>query len=518
MEIKKNDWKHLRTVFGLSRMGSLFRVSSFEFRVSLVLFAVALTTAGAQETVVIEKALSVVRVNVTTQAWDFGRPWGKRAPFSRRAIGAVLAGERVLVTAELVGNASFVEFEAAGGGQKVPAAVEFVDHECNLALLKTEDATFLKNLQPLEIAPAKIGDQLSVWQLENNGNLLVTHGPMTTAEVLRYPVDESPFLVYRLTAQLQFRDTSFPLPVVKGEKLVGLVQRYDNAANNADIIPAPVISHFLKDAAAAPYDGFPRLGMGYSNTRDPQLRRYVGMPVGNGGIYVTDVLPDGPAARAGIEKGDVVLKIDGETIDQDGNYNDPQYGRIALSHLVGTRHFHGDAMKFDILRKGEKKQLTVSVARRPVESYVIEPYVIDRAPKFYVLGGLVLQELSRQYLKEWGADWRKKAPEQFVFADAQQTELFKDGPKKIVFLSRVLPSEATIGYEEIQSLIVKKVNGVALQSLTDLPAALAKVTDGVHRIDFDGDPGTIYLDAAQVAEQGAMLAKKYRIPTLQRLE
>jgi membrane-associated protease RseP (regulator of RpoE activity) len=480
-------------------------------------FAAPLASAQAPEPTV-EKALSVVRVNVTNQPWDFGRPWGKRPPFTRRAIGAVLAGERVLVTAELVANANFVELETAGGGQKVPASVEFVDYECNLALLKTDDAEFLKALRPIEIAEAKIGEQLSVWQIESNGNLLVTHGPMTTAEVLRYPVDESPFLVYRLTAQLQFRDTAFPLPVVKGDKLVGLLQRYDNSANNADIIPAPVIEHFLKDTAQPPYEGFPRLGMGYSQTRDPQLRRYAGLKNGNGGIYVTDVLPGGPAAKAGLLEGDVVLQIDGEPIDQDGNYNDAQYGRIALSHLVGTRHFHGNELKFDILRKGEPKQIAVTIANRPVTSYVIEPYVIDRAPPFYILGGLVLQELSRQYLKEWGPDWKKKAPEQFVYLDAQQNELFKDGPKKIVFLSRVLPTGATVGYEEIQSLLVKKINGLALQGISDIPAALALAKDGVHKLEFDGDPGAIYLDAAQVTKLEPLLAQKYRLPTMQRLQ
>jgi S1-C subfamily serine protease len=486
---------------------------------SLLVLALSASLAPAQNTEPsVEKSLSVVRVNVTNQPWDFGRPWGKRPPFSRRAIGGVLPGERVLVTAELVGNATFVEFESAGGGQKVPATVEFVDYECNLALLKTDDVAFLKALRPLEIAPAKIGDQLSVWQVESNGTLNVTHGPMTTAEVLRYPVDDSPFLVYRLTAQLQFRDTSFPLPVVKGDKLVGLLQRYDNAQNNADVIPAPVIEHFLKDAAQPPYEGFPRLGMAYSQTRDPQLRRYAGLKNGNGGVYVTDVLPGGPAEKAGLVEGDVVLKIDGETIDQDGNYNDPLYGRISLSHLVGTQHFHGNELKFDILRKGEPQQIAVTIANRPVTSYVIEPYVIDRAPPFYILGGLVLQELSRQYLKEWGPDWKKKAPEQFVYLDAQQNELFKDGPKKIVFLSRVLPSEATMGYEEVHSLVVKKVNGVALQSLADLPDALRQAKDGVHKIEFDGDPGAIYLDAAQVTTLEPLLAKKYRLPTMQRVQ
>jgi len=62
--------------------------------------------------------MSVVRVNVTNQAWDFAHPWGKRPPYSRRAIGTILAGNRVLVTAELVANANYVELETAEGGQK----------------------------------------------------------------------------------------------------------------------------------------------------------------------------------------------------------------------------------------------------------------------------------------------------------------------------------------------------------------------------------------------------------------
>src|SRR5436190_1809988 len=112
-----------------------------------------------------EPQLSILRVNVTNQPWDFGRPWGKRPPYSRRALGTLLTGNRVLVTAELVANANYVELETAEGGQKVPASVEVVDYEANLALLKTDDADFLKQLQPLEVTTAHTGDLLSVWQL-----------------------------------------------------------------------------------------------------------------------------------------------------------------------------------------------------------------------------------------------------------------------------------------------------------------------------------------------------------------
>src|SRR3712207_3852034 len=95
--------------------------------------------------------LSVVRVNVTNQPHAFVRPWGKRPPFVRRGIGAVLANQRVLVTGELVANSNYIEFEAGDSGQKMPATVEVVDYEANLALLKPEDPTFLKDLSPLEL-------------------------------------------------------------------------------------------------------------------------------------------------------------------------------------------------------------------------------------------------------------------------------------------------------------------------------------------------------------------------------
>jgi S1-C subfamily serine protease len=179
----------------------------------------------------------VVRVNVTTQNWDFLRPWGKRQPFTRRAIGAVLAGKRVLVSAELVGNANYIEFEMPEGGRKTPATVEVVDYESNLAVLKGDDDKFLNGFHHFEFGEAKVGDLLDIWQLENTGVVLVTSGPLTTVEVSRYPIDESSFLVYRTTASIQFRDSSFTLPVVKGGKLVGLVVRYENSSNSAEIIP-----------------------------------------------------------------------------------------------------------------------------------------------------------------------------------------------------------------------------------------------------------------------------------------
>ena len=65
-----------------------------------------------------QKQLALVRVNVTGQSYDYFRPWQKKAPFSKRALGAVLSKGRVLVTADLVTNQNYVELERAESGEK----------------------------------------------------------------------------------------------------------------------------------------------------------------------------------------------------------------------------------------------------------------------------------------------------------------------------------------------------------------------------------------------------------------
>ena len=462
--------------------------------------------------------LSVIRVNVTTQSWDFHRPWGKRQPFTRRAIGAVLPGGRVLVTAELVANLTYLEFETSEGGRKVPATVEAVDYEANLAVLKTDAADFLAGVPGLQVAESDIGDVLSVWQLENNGRLLETHGPLTTAEIAAYPVDGS-FLIYRMTVRLQGREGSFTLPVVHEGSLTGVLMGYDAQTNNANIIPAPIIRHFLKDIESGHYAGFPRIGYASSATRDPALRRFAKIPADvTGGVYITEVLKDGPAARAGLQKGDVLFAVDDLPVDQDGDFPDDAYGQIPVAHLFNTHHFVGDKVKLHIVREGERKTLEATLTHRPPSSYVCDPYIIDQRPRFVIVGGLILQELSRQYLKDFGADWLRRAPERLVYFDRVQTELFKDGPRKLVFLSRVLPTSATVGYEDLSSLLVKKINGVELQSLDDVPKALEKPENGFHKIEFEEDPKTIYLDAAEIQKTERMVQMQYRLPSLKFLE
>jgi S1-C subfamily serine protease len=460
---------------------------------------------------------SLVRVNSTNQAFDFFRPWMKKAPYMRRGLGAVLADHQILVTAELVANRTYIELEKADSAEKTQAEVVVVDYDCNLALLRPVNKEFLAKARPLKLdSGARVGDRAMILQLESNGLIAQTPATITTITVTGYPMDHLSLLTFRISAPLQNREGSFTIPAVRDGRLLGLLMRYDARSQTADIIPAPVISHFLEAAKLEKYPGFPRAGVAFASTRDPQFRRYIGLQEA-GGVYVTEVKPGGPGEKAGLRKGDVILSVGGKAVDQDGNYDSPEFGRISFSHLTNTAARAGSTLDFVILREGKKETLPVTLAPIDRSRVISEPYFFDRQPKYFVLGGLVFQELSRAYLQEWGGGWPKEAPQRLVYLDAYQDDQEKAGGK-VVFLSQVLPSPDNLGYQNLDHLVVKKVNGVEIKSLDDLARAAAIPVDGFHKIEFDDDPGFIYLDAAATEKNKAQLQQDYNIPSLQNLD
>jgi PDZ domain-containing protein len=493
-----------------------------------IIFAVALvTTTGAlakKESAVPaalskQKQLALVRVNVTGQSYDYFRPWQKKAPFSKRALGAVLSKGRVLVTADLVANQNYVELERAETGEKTAARVQVIDYEANLALLEPTEKTFLDGITPLEItADTVVGDRLAAWQLEPTGALLATEGLVTTVQMMQYPIDVGEFLTYRISLPMQYRENSYTVPLVKNNKLAGLLLRYDSRSQLLDAIPAPIITHFLKEADSQSYRGFPSAGFAFFPTRDPELREFSEEKGKAGGVYVTNVEPNTPAMKAGLQVGDIVTAVADREIDENGNYVDPLYGKIEFTNLLSAHAYSGDVVPFRVQRNGKPIQLNVTLEHRDAKDYVSPPYNFDQPPRYYVLGGLIFQELSRQYLKEWGPTWERSAPQRLVYFDHFQSELFQEGNRRVVILSQVLPADSTIGYDDLAYLTVTKVNGKEIKSLDDLAEAVKQPIGGFIKIETEEDPKQIELDAAQVAAEAPNLQENYGISALQRLE
>lgn len=485
---------------------------------AVLLFA---ATGRANETPSPER--SILRVNVTNQSYNFALPWQKRQPGSKQGLGALLDGRRVLVTAELIQDASYVEFEVASSGKKLTAQVATVDYEANLAVLtpKEDPGDFFDGLVPfpLSVTPPKHGDRFEVWQFESNGTPVISGITFDTARLGRYFLEGSYFLQFDANGAVNYREGSFTLPVIQDGHLAGMLLSYDSDDQVATILPFPIIRAFLEDAADGSYAGFPSFGIKFSPTLDDQLRSFLKLPDGNGGVMVTGVMPETSAAMAGLKEGDVLLELGGYKLDARGNYQDPTWGLLAMGHLVKGANTVGTEIPMKISRDGQIMDLTLKLTRKEPKEFLVDPYVFDRGPRYLILGGLVFSELTRTYLEAFGGEWRDRAPFEFVYAVQNPEKFARDGRKKLVFLAGALPSQSTIGYEGVRGAFIEKVNGKPINDITDLAAALEHPVDGLHVIEIDEVPYTLYIDAALAAEDNKqLLPQRYRITQLQRLE
>ncbi len=496
-----------------------FQKISFPALLLALLVCARPVPCSAQQKAAPEK--SIIRVNATLQDYSFLRPWEKGAPTPRRGLGAVLKGNRVLITAEMCVNSTFVELEHPSNGARVPARIAGIDYEANLAVLEAAEANskVFDGLQALEIDESvAAGDTLNVWQVEDNGDGVSTDVEVLRVDVGRYYIPGSVFLLYQVKGSLQARVNSFTLPVVKNGKLVGMLLSYSSKEQTAGVLPAPVINTFLADLDDGDYQGFPNLGIGIAQTLDETLREFAGIDKVEGGIFVRELAKGGSADKAGILNGDVILSINGQPIDARGNYSHPKYGKLSFSHLVRGGAKVGDKIKLEIVRDAKPMTVEVELTRKRPEDFLIDPYMFDRGPKYVIFGGLIFQELTLPYLESWGEEWTTRAPFKLVHANAEPHPYEEEGREKLVFLSSVLKTPSTLGYEAVNSVIVTRVNGTFIKNIKDLSRAFAEVpANGLHTIEFDEYPKVIYVDdrASRLVNQQLI---QYGIGLLERLE
>lgn len=495
---------------------SIFRISAIVPVLALLAFPLA---ADAQDQASPDN--SIVRVNATLQSYNFLRPWEKGAPVPRRGLGALLEGERVLVTAELVVNSTYIELEHPSSGARVPGRIAGLDYEANLAVLEpaNSDSEVFTGLIPMKTdSSVKAGDNLEVWQVEDNGDGVSTEVEVLRVNVGRYFIPGTVFLIYEVKGSLQARMNSFTLPVVKDGNLCGMLLSYSSKEQTSSVIPMPVIEAFLADLDDGEYQGFPKLGINISQMLDETLRDFTGVEADAGGVFVRSVAKHSSAEKAGLKKGDVILTVGGNAIDSRGNYEHPQYGKLSFAHLVGGGAKVGDTLSFDIIRDRESMTVEVELMRKRPEDFLIDPYMFDRGPKYVIFGGLIFQELTRPYLESWGEEWETRAPFKLVHANANPERWEEEGREKLVFLSNVLKTPSTLGYENINSVVVTEVNGKPISTIRDLSEALATPPeDGIHVVEFNDYPRVIYVEdrSSRLVNQQLI---QYGIGQLQRLD
>jgi len=104
------------------------------------------------------------------------------------------------------------------------------------------------------------------------------------------------------------------------------------------------------------------------------------------GVIVNKLLPDGPAAKGGIERGDVIIKKDGKAIE-DWNIFRNEIARTA----PGTK------IELTVIREGKEKEIAVEL--EPRESKAVTAQAAEKQSKQI---GITVQDLTDELAKQFG--------------------------------------------------------------------------------------------------------------------
>jgi hypothetical protein len=453
----------------------------------------------------------IVSVRVTGQDWNWRAPWEKQAPWTRTVTGLVVPGRKILLASTAFGNHLLVEAQKLGSEARTVARVELVDQEGPLALVAVDDPAFWEGLEPLPLADRAPGEgDVTILRWQRSGLLDAFPGTVRQVRSGRHGLSQTSLLTLEIGTGTDGLGES-EVVIAKG-RVAGLVTGRTGDAYGA--LAAPVLTQFLQGAAKGVWGSFARAGLAWQDLTNPALRESLGLRPGETGIRLTRVARHGSAGGV-LKPGDVVLEMGGATLDPTGYYEHPLYGRMLFALLFSDGRRPGETMPVKVLRDGERLDLQLPLRAMRPEQDRVPPYVFGRGPDYVVVGGLVFEELTRPYLGAWG-DWARRAPPRILVAIDREPDDAGEEPKRIVLLSSVLPDAVNLGYQELQDLIVERVNGRAVGSLADLRQAFATPEGGFHVVEFVAGQGAAraVLDAAEAQAAAARLEQAYGVERL----
>jgi len=456
---------------------------------------------------------SIVRFDVTRNHHNFRVPWDKRAQ-SVSKLGAVIAGNEVLTTAQGLANHTLVRLQKGGRGRWYDGEVKWVDYQANLAVVGVADEMFWDGLAPVQFAePGQLRDNLQVvrWRAGNIERRAAEFSRFTVADA---NFNQAPRIELKASSEIEGGGQSELM--VSGNKVVGLVA--SKSGSTCSVIPAPFITAALSLRADGDYKGLGYFDFIWQPASNPATTEYFNLDGPARGVLVIK-----PSTRPGAESllklHDIILEVDGFPVDIQGDYLDPDYGHVIMEYLACRNKWAGDTVKFKIWRDGETEEIDYPLPKADFTGNLVTDRPEGTEPTYLIAGGLVFVPLSAEYLSSWGKDWQRTAPFRLVFYNKQKPE---NAQRSLVVLSLVLPDFYNIGYQErnAQNLVLDKANGHRIDTLESLANALNSPGEGFHVFEFKKGSALqkIILDADALEEANQRIAKRYRIPRMRKLE
>ncbi len=403
---------------------------------------------------------------VRQQVDPFWQMFGGMGVPQSRVEGSLGSGVIVRADGLIVTNNHVVE-----GGQQLnvvlndrrefPAKVVLADPRSDLAVLQID--TKGERLPVLPIADRDevqvgdlvlaIGDPFGVGQTVTNG---------IVSALARTDVGASDFSFFIQTdASINPGNSGGPLVDMNGN-LIGInTLIYSRTGSSTGIgfaIPAAMVRRVVETAnggaksVSRPWLGARTQGVTADTGKSLGLDRPLG-------VLVAEVYPGGPAARAGLKDGDLIVAADGQPVNDEGG----------LNYRVAT-HRPGESIALTVGQGGRQHTLTVRLESPPGAATRDDRTLGGRQP----LQGATVVTLSPAVADEYGLDQG---------------------------LSGVVITKLSDGIAQGQGFrpgdIIRKVNGRAITSVAGLAAAMAAPVGGGWRMVVERGGQQIPVDIGQ---------------------
>jgi S1-C subfamily serine protease len=433
---------------------------------------------------------SVFRIETTAQDRNFTNPWRLGSPDMWSGTGFYIGDGRILTNAHVVANASSITVQRDGDARRVPAYVQFIGHDVDLAILGVEDDRYLKNVEGLTFGsvPRLRSPVTTVGYPMGGDQISMTDGIVNRISYRTYVhTDADEHLLVQVDSAINPGNSGGP--VFQGRNVVGVAfQALTKAQSAGFIIPVPVVHRFLNDCEDGRYDGVPNWGVATQDLvlNNPMSARYYRMPKSDGrGTLVSRVYNWSPAQGI-LQRGDILLSISGKDIGVDGKVAF-EGERVDYEALYDLR-LNGDKVRFEVLRDGAILEVVVQAG--PGRPHQYSGRVFSRRPRYTVFGGIVFTSLTRSVMELWGDSWEKRAPLllRYLMQNPFDVPSVEDR-EELVMVSDVLVNKAN-SFIEVTSPIVDKLNGKNVTSVSMLHDFLRTTKEETLRIDFlfDEDP------------------------------
>jgi putative serine protease PepD len=255
----------------------------------------------------------------------------------------------IVTNAHVVGNNSEVQVRFTDDGDLHTARVLGVDESTDLAAIKV-DASAANGVKPLQLADSdkvQVGDTALAIGYPLGLDRTATAGIISgLGRDIQAPNGFSIDKVIQTDAPINPGNSGGPLLNSNGE-VIGINSQIATAGGgNGSVgigfaIPANTVKEVLPQLERGAQPQHPYLGVSTAPTQ-------------NGGAQVGETTPGGPAAKAGIQPGDVIVQVGGERVQ------DPADVATAIEN-----NKPGDKVDVKVERNGSEHTIQVTLGQRP---------------------------------------------------------------------------------------------------------------------------------------------------------